>query len=119
MSPYCTTCNSGHIDVYYDRKASRITVVKRALELTPNSVRLWKTLVEMVKEEDARVLLGRAVECCPLAVDLWLALARLETYENSRKVLNKARCACCATTQFAINLTGLSPEFTLRLLSFS
>ena len=95
MSPYCTTCNSGYIDVYYDRKASRITVVKRALELTPNSVRLWKTLVEMVKEEDARVLLGRVVECCPLA--------RLETYENSRKVLNKARCACCTITQFAIN----------------
>ncbi|GAB4831493.1 hypothetical protein Ancab_005511 [Ancistrocladus abbreviatus] len=53
--------------------------------------RLWKAVVELANEEDARLLLQRAVECCPLHVELWLALARLETYDNAKKVLNKAR----------------------------
>jgi len=66
-------------------------VLRRALENIPNSVKLWKTVVDLSREDDARVLLSRAVECCPQHVDLWLALARLESYEQARKVLNKAR----------------------------
>lgn len=54
-------------------------------------MRLWKAVVELSSEDDARVLLARAVECCPQHVELWLALARLETYDNARRVLNKAR----------------------------
>ncbi|XP_006812364.1 uncharacterized protein LOC102805914, partial [Saccoglossus kowalevskii] len=61
------------------------------LEHIPNSVKLWKSAVELETPEDARILLSRAVECCPTSVELWLALARLETYDNARKVLNKAR----------------------------
>ena len=57
----------------------------------PYSVSLWKAAVELVDEDDAKVLLDRAVECCPNQVDLWLALAKLETYENAKKVLNRAR----------------------------
>ncbi|KAK6142593.1 hypothetical protein DH2020_022941 [Rehmannia glutinosa] len=66
-------------------------VLRKGLEHIPDSVRLWKAVVELANEEDARLLLQRAVECCPLHVELWLALARLETYENAKKVLNKAR----------------------------
>jgi hypothetical protein len=54
-------------------------------------VRLWKAVVDLSSEDDARVLLSRAVECCPQHVDLWLALARLENYDQARKVLNNAR----------------------------
>lgn len=77
-------------DVETETKAKR-RVYRKALEHIPNSVRLWKSAVELENPEDARILLSRAVECCPSAVELWLALARLETYENARKVLNKAR----------------------------
>ncbi|RVX20239.1 Protein STABILIZED 1 [Vitis vinifera] len=66
-------------------------VLRKGLEHIPDSVRLWKAVVELANEEDARLLLQRAVECCPLHVELWLALARLETYDNAKKVLNKAR----------------------------
>ncbi|CAN6333107.1 unnamed protein product [Urochloa humidicola] len=66
-------------------------VLRKGLEHIPDSVRLWKAIVELANEEDARLLLHRAVECCPLHVELWLALARLETYDQARKVLNKVR----------------------------
>jgi pre-mRNA-processing factor 6 len=66
-------------------------VLRKALERVPNSVRLWKAVVDLSEEDDAKILLARAVECCPQHVDLWLALARLETRENARVVLNKAR----------------------------
>lgn len=66
-------------------------VLRRALEFVPNSVKLWKTAIELEGVEDALILLGRAVECVPHSVDMWLALARLETYENAQKVLNKVR----------------------------
>ena len=66
-------------------------VLRKALENIPNSVRLWKAVVDLSSEEDARVLLSRAVECCPQHADLWLALARLETRDKARVVLNKAR----------------------------
>ena len=65
-------------------------VLRKALEIIPNSVRLWKELIELENEEDAKILLSRAVECVN-NVDLWLALAKLETYDNAKKVLNKAR----------------------------
>jgi len=71
-----------------DRKRQ---VLRKALEKIPSSVRLWKALVDLSSETDAKVLLARATECCPQHVDLWLALARLETKENARVVLNKAR----------------------------
>ena len=61
-------------------------VLRRALENIPNSVKLWKAVVDLSREDDARVLLSRAVECCPQHVDLWLALARLETYEQARNL---------------------------------
>ncbi|QCE03048.1 pre-mRNA-processing factor 6 [Vigna unguiculata] len=47
------------------------------LEHIPDSVRLWKAVVKLANEEDARLLLLRAVECCPLHVELWLTLTRL------------------------------------------
>ncbi|KAJ4784238.1 Pre-mRNA-processing factor 6 [Rhynchospora pubera] len=66
-------------------------VLRKGLEHIPDSVRLWKAVVGLANEDDARVLLHRAVECCPLHVELWIALARLETYDQAKKVLNKAR----------------------------
>ncbi|KAL8142470.1 hypothetical protein V2J09_015502 [Rumex salicifolius] len=66
-------------------------VLRKGLEHISDSVRLWKAVVEISNEDDARILLQKAVECCPLHVELWLALARLETYYNAKKVLNKAR----------------------------
>ncbi|KAH9783075.1 TPR REGION domain-containing protein [Citrus sinensis] len=73
------------------KSANKIRALRMALDEIPDSVRLWKALVEISSEEEARILLHRAVECCPLDVELWLALVRLETYGVARSVLNKAR----------------------------
>lgn len=73
------------VDLETDTPAKKL-VLRKALEMIPTSVRIWKAAVELEEVDDARILLGRAVECCPLSVELWLALARLETYDNARKV---------------------------------
>ena len=63
-----------------------------ALELVPNSIEIWRTVIDLEKNEnDARIMLSRAVECVPSSVDMWLALASLETYQNAQRVLNNAR----------------------------
>ena len=62
-------------------------MLRRALELIPNSVQLWKTAIQLEEVSDARVMLARAVECVPHSVEMWLALAKLETHENARKVV--------------------------------
>merc|ERR1719311_434198 len=66
-------------------------VFRKALEQNPKSVTLWKVIVDLASEKDARILLSHAVECCPHDVELWLALTKLENYENARKILNRAR----------------------------
>jgi pre-mRNA-processing factor 6 len=66
-------------------------VLRKGLEMNPNSVVLWKAAIELEEEGDARILLAVAVEKVPHSVEMWLALARLETYDNARRVLNQAR----------------------------
>ena len=75
------------VDLETDPPAKKL-VIRKALEMIPTSVRIWKAAIELEEVDDARVLLGRAVECCPSSVELWLALARLESYENARKVVH-------------------------------
>ncbi|KAK9106816.1 hypothetical protein Syun_022827 [Stephania yunnanensis] len=48
----------------------------KGLEHIPNSLRLWKAVVELANEEDARLLLQRVM---------------LKTYDSAKRVLNKAR----------------------------
>ncbi|GKV34271.1 hypothetical protein SLEP1_g42655 [Rubroshorea leprosula] len=69
-------------------------VLRKGLEQIPDSVRLWKAVVELAKEEDARLLLHRVVECCLLHVELWLALAKLETYDMRRRFLTRPEKSC-------------------------
>jgi len=88
-------------------KAAQLRVLKKALERVPYSVSLWKHAIELVDEEDAKVMLDRAVECCPNQTELWLALAKLETYENAKKVLNRARKALPAEQSIWITAAQL------------
>ena len=74
-------------------KQLKSKVLRRALENIPNSERLWRELIELEGEGEAKILLYHAVECIPHDLEMWLALAKLETYENARAVLNKARQA--------------------------
>jgi len=46
----------------------------------PTEVEIWKELVKLETEDEAKVLLNKAVACIPNSVDLWLALAKLESY---------------------------------------
>jgi len=72
-------------------RVARCKILKRALEYIPNSDLLWKELIELSTEAEARILLHKAVECIPSKIEFWLALAKLETYEVAKAVLNKAR----------------------------
>eukprot|EP00892_Ulva_mutabilis_P011693 jgi/Ulvmu1/8897/UM049_0079.1 len=71
--------------------AGKQRVLRKALERNSSSVGLWKALVELHDEAEARALLARAVECCPDQVDLRVALVRLEPdFTQAKKVLNRA-----------------------------
>lgn len=68
----------------------RSKVLRRALEHLPCDEDIWKELVALEDQDEAKVLLTKAVTCIPTSVSLWLALAKLEEYEKARSVLNKA-----------------------------
>jgi len=72
-------------------KTMKIKILKRGLEFISNSSKIWKELVELVDENEAKALLYRAVECLPTDLELWLALAKLETYDKAKVILNQAR----------------------------
>jgi pre-mRNA-processing factor 6 len=74
-------------------KTKKSQILRKALENIPTSVEIWKKLIELENEEEAKLLLSKAVECVPDNVEMWLALARLENYEKARGVLNRARRA--------------------------
>jgi len=74
-------------------KNKKSQILRKALENIPTSVDIWKKLIELENEEEAKLLLSKAVECVPDNVEMWLALARLENYEKAKVVLNRARRA--------------------------
>jgi len=76
-----------------NENATKKKILKRALEYNSTDLDLWKQLIELGSEDEARELLHTAVKCIPNQLELWLALAKLETYENARVVLNDARKA--------------------------
>lgn len=66
-------------------------MLQRALEHIPGSIALWKHIISLESEEEAKKLLYHAVECVPQCLEMWIQLAKLETYDHARAVLNKAR----------------------------
>lgn len=72
-------------------EAEKLSTLRQGLEINPESVRLWKEVIQSAPPEDARMYLRKAVTCVPQSLELWLALARLENYENAKAVLSKAR----------------------------
>lgn len=72
-------------------KRDKLAVLRKGLELNPDSVKLWKELVSLADASEAKMYLKKAVTCVPHSLDLWLALARLEDYDNAKAVLNSAR----------------------------
>lgn len=72
--------------------AGKQRVLRKALERNSTSVALWKALVELHEEAEARALLARAVECCPDQVELRVALVRLEPdFTQAKKVRSRSR----------------------------
>jgi len=68
----------------------RSKVLRRALEHISADEDIWKELVALEEQDEAKLLLRKAVTCVPTSIALWLGLAKLEEYENARSVLNKA-----------------------------
>lgn len=69
----------------------KVKTLKKALEVNSESVKLWKELISLSPESEAKKYLEKAVICAPHSLDLWLALAKLEPYKDARKTLNNAR----------------------------
>ena len=72
-------------------REGKILILKRALELNPENVKLWKEIISHCTETEAKKFLQKAVFCAPHSVDLWLALAKLQSYKEARRTLNDAR----------------------------
>ena len=77
----------------YSRVRARKTILLRALEKIPDSVKLWTQAYALeVVDDKARELLQKAKECCPQAIEFWISLARLDpSVEGAQKCLNQAR----------------------------
>ncbi|EGR31141.1 pre-mRNA splicing factor, putative [Ichthyophthirius multifiliis] len=88
-------------------KENKIKVLRKALEHIPDQPKLWKYLIQLENEKEAKILLYKAVECIPGDLDMWLALAKLETYENAKAVLNRARKALPQEHSIWINAAKL------------
>jgi pre-mRNA-processing factor 6 len=54
--------------------ADKKAVLRKALEVNPTSVTLWKAAVDLENEEDARILLSVAVEKVPHSVGALIQL---------------------------------------------
>jgi pre-mRNA-processing factor 6 len=79
------------------------SILRKALEFVPDSMRLWKAAIELEEDpEDAKIMLAAAVEYIPYSVELWLALARLESKDRAKQVLNKARKNCPLSSEIWI-----------------
>lgn len=59
-----------------DRKSR---VLRKALDMIPNSQKLWREAIALEDKENAKILLTRAVQCVPSSQEMWLALAKLCT----------------------------------------
>ncbi|PWA61392.1 pre-mRNA splicing factor [Artemisia annua] len=105
-------------------------VLRKGLEHILDSLRLWKAVVELANEEDAKLLLQRAVECCPLHVEFWLALAwgvralQREGVEIDREVWTKEAKAAEWVGSVAIcyaiigNIIGIGDEKEDRMMTW-
>lgn len=66
-------------------------ILDKALEVLPQSEKLWQALIQLEPPNSARLLLRKAVQSASHASSLWLALAKLEDYEEAKSVLSKAQ----------------------------
>lgn len=90
--------------------AGKQRVLRKALERNSSSVALWKALVELHEEAEARALLARAVECCPDQVDLRVALVRLEPdFTQAKKVRSHSRRDQLVCVCRSLQLPGAQP----------
>jgi len=74
-----------------EKVENKKSILRAALEILPKSSTLWKSLIELENEEDAKILLFRAVELIPDNSDFWLALIKLANYSEAKIILNRAR----------------------------
>ncbi|CAI5757215.1 unnamed protein product [Candida verbasci] len=70
---------------------SKKKVLMKGLEELPDSVDLWRHLIELEKDSElVRKLLLKAVDLCN-HWEFWTALINLSSYNESKKLLNKVR----------------------------
>lgn len=67
-------------------------VLMKALEEIPNSVEIWKLMIEQEDSiEDVKKLLSKAIEFCPKEWNFWLTLINHSSYSDAKALINRAR----------------------------
>jgi pre-mRNA-processing factor 6 len=74
--------------------AARKKVTRQALDHNPQSVELWKILINDTEEiENVRMLFAKATETVRLSEELWISYARVSEPQHAQQILNAARKA--------------------------
>ncbi|KAF2012299.1 hypothetical protein BU24DRAFT_352944 [Aaosphaeria arxii CBS 175.79] len=74
--------------------AARKKVTRQALDHNPQSVELWKILINDTEDiKDVTMLFAKATETVKLSEELWVSYARVCDPEHAQQILNAARKA--------------------------
>ncbi|CCE73277.1 Piso0_000308 [Millerozyma farinosa CBS 7064] len=67
-------------------------MLMNALEEIPNSVEIWKLMIEQEDSiEDVKKLLSKAIQFCPKEWNFWLTLINHSSYSEAKALINRAR----------------------------
>ncbi|PVH97188.1 TPR-like protein [Periconia macrospinosa] len=73
---------------------ARKKVTRQALDRNPQSVELWKILINDTEDiKDVRLLFAKATDTVKLSEELWISYARVCGPEEAQQILNAARKA--------------------------
>jgi pre-mRNA-processing factor 6 len=86
-------------------------IIRQALDVLPQSVELWKLLInETEKIEDVRILMAKATQTVQLSEELWLSYARVSEPQDAQQILNMARKAMPTSSKIWIYACRLQEQ---------
>jgi pre-mRNA-processing factor 6 len=91
--------------------AAKKKIFRQALDVLPQSVQIWKALINETEDiESVRLLFAKACEEVKLDESLWIGYARVSSSEHAQQVLNQARKAIPTSHNIWIQACRLAEE---------
>lgn len=91
--------------------AARKKVTRQALDHNPQSVELWKILINDTDDIDSvKLLFAKATETVKLSEELWISYARVSGPEEAQQILNAARKAIPTSWAIWVHACRLQEE---------